>query len=294
MSTIVGFQNLDSYNKSLSAAFAVGLPLANVPYQGFTMETRSTAASTSYAGLFEIPVVREWTGDRQAKELEGHHFEITNRTWESTLRLERKDVEDDEEAAISLLAGKVTAMAREANNDQPGRLAFQLLRNGKSGKSYDGKSFFATDHASGANLVTGGSAPWYLVCTRAPVKPIIMQWRVRPELRTPRMDDESVFWKDQVHYGTRARYNAGYGLHQAALRHEGDLTENTFQAALELMGNQTIDGVRYLGFEPDLLIVPWSLRTKAAKLLAATINASGESNVNANAMRYIVTPYVKE
>lgn len=292
-----GFENLDTYNRVLSAAFKDALPLASVPYQAFTMEVMSSSKTMDYAGLFEIPTVREWLGDRLIKQIKGHTYAITNKKWELTVELDREDIEDDEEAAISFLANKIRGLAEEANN-HVGRLVYETLRAGKTGLGYDGQPFFSTTHVkkggTQSNLDAGGSAPWYLVDTKKGVKTIVKQMRKAPELQLPTLQDESIKMRDKAIYGTRARYNVGYGLWQTAYRSEEDLTEANFQAALQAMMELEDENGRPLAIVPDLLIVPPSLRTKAKKLLAAEFIGNGESNVNKGEVNLIITPFVKE
>lgn len=59
---------------------------------------------------------------------------------------------------------------------------------------------------------------WYLFYVGSPVRALIFQNRVRPELdqlTNPSASDR-VFLQDEYLYGVRARYNAGYGLWQFA------------------------------------------------------------------------------
>lgn len=293
-----GFENLDTYNRSLSAVFNTGLPLATVPYQQITQVVPSSGKGNDYAGLFETPLVREWVGDRIVEEVKGYTYAIDNKLWESTIKLRLVDLEDDEEQAISFTSGKVKAMAQEANNDHPGREIFSTLRSGKTLNAYDGKKFFAANHAkkggTQSNLdAGGGQAPWYLFDTTKAIKPMILQMRKRPVLRMPKPDDHNIVMRDEALYTTRARYAFGFGLWQCAYRSESDLTEDNFQTALETMGDFEDGHGRPLNITPNLLVVPWSLRTKAKKLLASTVAAGGE-NINADAVSLLITPFVKE
>lgn len=293
---INGFENLDTYNRVLSAAFNEALPLAEVPFRPFTMEVPSSAKTNDYAGLFEVPTVREWVGDRLVHEIKGQTYAITNKLWELSIGMRRTDVEDDEEAAVAMTAMKVRAMAQESN-DAIGRLVFETLRGATALNGYDGKPFFGTTHekkgGTQSNIDTGGSDPWYLLDTSKSIKPMLLQMRKRPELQSPQMTDESVRMRDELIWTTRARYNVGLGLWQTAYRSEEDLTEDNFQAALQAMSAFQDAHGRYLGIMPNLLVCPPSLRTKAKKLLAATTTQGGE-NINAGAVQLMITPWVIE
>ena len=57
---------------------------------------------------------------------------------------------------------------------------------------------------------------WFLLCTKAPVKPVIFQSRVPVEFAALEGSSEKGFMRDEYLYGVRARYNAGYGMWQTA------------------------------------------------------------------------------
>jgi phage major head subunit gpT-like protein len=65
-------------------------------------------------------------------------------------------------------------------------------------------------------LITTSKKPWFLLDTSKPVKPIIFQERVPIEFMALEGNSETGFLRDEWLYGTRARYNAGYGLFQLA------------------------------------------------------------------------------
>lgn len=63
---------------------------------------------------------------------------------------------------------------------------------------------------------------WYLLATQYPVRPLLFQWRIRPEFSAVnRPDDEYVFSADAYKFGVRSRCGAGYGLWQLAIGSDG-------------------------------------------------------------------------
>jgi len=59
---------------------------------------------------------------------------------------------------------------------------------------------------------------WMILCTKRPLKPVILQMRKRPDfIALDRPDDYNAFMKKQFLYGVDARYNVGYGLYQLAV-----------------------------------------------------------------------------
>lgn len=65
---------------------------------------------------------------------------------------------------------------------------------------------------------------WYLFCTKRYIKPFIFQEREKPKLVCKnKMDDDNVFFNDEVIYGIKARYNVGFGLWQLAYGSTGEV-----------------------------------------------------------------------
>lgn len=58
---------------------------------------------------------------------------------------------------------------------------------------------------------------WYLFCTKRHIKPFVYQEREAAKLICKNKEtDDNVFFDDEIIYGTKARYNVGYGLWQLA------------------------------------------------------------------------------
>lgn len=66
------------------------------------------------------------------------------------------------------------------------------------------------------------SGKWFVLATKYPVRPMLFQWRIKPEF-TAVIDpsDEYVFSTDTFKYGVRSRCGAGYGLWQMAVGSTG-------------------------------------------------------------------------
>lgn len=63
---------------------------------------------------------------------------------------------------------------------------------------------------------------WYLLDTRKPLKPLILQKLEDIKFTAMNKDeDENVFMRDKYRYGVRSRDNAGYGLWQLAFKSAG-------------------------------------------------------------------------
>jgi phage major head subunit gpT-like protein len=118
----------------------------------------STGASESYGWLGGVPKMSEWKDERIPQGLLEHGFTIVNRDWEASIAISRNAIDDDQYGQTDV---RVKELATEASRffDE---LAFTLIGQGTQTtgtagsvyggvniKCYDGKAFFATDHAEG-------------------------------------------------------------------------------------------------------------------------------------------------
>lgn len=129
----------------LKTVFFEALDAAVGDYQRIATIVPSSSDEESYPWLGAVPSVREFTDERMPLGLLEHNFSIRNKTWESSIAVERAAVEDDKLGQIRL---RVQSLAREVRRHMD-ELVFALLRNGFSATCYDGQYFFDTDHVSG-------------------------------------------------------------------------------------------------------------------------------------------------
>lgn len=111
-------------------------------------EYTSDQLTESYRGLGNAPQLREWIGEKQIKQLNEFGFTISNKDYEATLRIFRKDLRREK---ISQLQAKASELALAAV-DKKEELLLALIDTGDDGDlglAYDGQFFFDTDHAVG-------------------------------------------------------------------------------------------------------------------------------------------------
>jgi phage major head subunit gpT-like protein len=255
----------------LSSVFNAAFQAAADPmYARLAMTVPSSGRSIDYKFLLDFPGMREWIGDRVIQSLEGKNWEVVNKDWESTIGVDRNDIEDDQ---LGLYNPIVAALAQEAKF-HPNQLIADLITGGGAADCYDASYFFATDHPVGdgtaANYSAGASTAWYLIDASRPVKPFIFQSRKPIELvRMDRSDDLNVFMRKLFYFGVDARYAAAYGMWQLAYKSTQTLNPTYYAAArAAMMGLENADG-RKLGIKPTLLVVPPSLEATARELLNA-------------------------
>ena len=110
----------------------------------------STTDSETYAWLGDIPGMREWVGDREIQNLSGSDYTIKNKDFELTVGVDRNAIEDDK---IGLYNPSIQMLGESAAL-HPDELVFTLLSSGFSEKCFDGKTFYAADHAVGKKAVS--------------------------------------------------------------------------------------------------------------------------------------------
>jgi phage major head subunit gpT-like protein len=263
-----------------------------------TRTVTSTTASNVYGWLKGLTGMREWLGDRVVDNLSEAAYTIVNRHFEKTVGVDRNHIEDDN---LGIYSESFQLMGDGAAR-LPEELVWGLLKAGFNTNCYDGQYFFDTDHpvlkADGtmgtfANTDGGAGTPWFLMCTKRPLKPIIYQERKAPTfVSKDRETDDNVFDKRQFVYGVDMRCNVGYGLPQLAWGSKQTLNATNYGIARAAMMGFTADGGGPLGLVPDLLVVPPSLESAARKLLNSEYAAGGETNEWKGTAELLVVPWL--
>lgn len=286
---IITPQALKELFVAFSKAFKDGFAMAPSHWQKVAMTVPSTGSDTTYGWLGQMPRFREWVGARTLKDLKAHAYKITNKHYESTVKVGRNEIEDD---LVGTYSPIFSEMGRAAS-DFPNELVFGMLAAGFATTCYDGQFFFDTDHpvyenVDGTGAVTsvsnfggGVGTAWYLLDTSRAVKPMILQERKKAEFVTlTNSNDDHVFKNNEFLYGVDGRWNAGFGLWQLAYASKQTLNAANFEAAYDAIRAMKADGGRPMGLKPTILVVPTSLRAAAEAILKKRELAAGESNTN--------------
>ncbi len=282
--------------------FQEGMKQADPQWKAVAMEIPSTSKSNTYGWLGKFPSFREWVGDRVLNSMKVHGYSIENKTYESTVAVDRDDIEDDNVGVYSPL---FTEMGRMVEG-HPDELVYGLLAAGTSTPCYDGQNFFDTDHPVYPNTDGTGTAEsvanwddnsdsgtaWYLFDTTRAIKPIILQERRKPALTAmTNLDDEHVFTANQFRFGTDCRRNVGFGLWQLAYGSRQELNADNLWAAISAMRAFKADGGRPLGVRPNVLVVPTTLEKQATRLLKRKVDANS-SNELQDRLELVVADYL--
>lgn len=254
------------FNTRFRGAFAGSAP----DWSKIATKIMSTGKTEDYSWLNDWPAIREWVGDRVLKELAASTYSVTNKPYESTIRVKRDNIEDDQ---LGIYGPMFEELGR-ATGMHPDELVFALLAGGYTAKCYDGQPFFDDEHPVGDGLVSniggGAGTAWYLLDVSRALKPLIFQERRPFDLvALDKPSDPNVFFKAEYVYGVDGRFAAGYGFWQMAFSSKQTLDGTNYGAARAAMMSFKSDEDRPLGVKPNLLVVPPSLEGKARQLLTA-------------------------
>mgnify|MGYP000944196965 CR=1 FL=1 len=270
---------LSAFYVGLSAAFRQGLGEAQSYWEKVAMLVPSTTSENLYPWLKELPGFREWVGDKVVSLLEVEGYRLKNKDFESTLGVKRSQLEDDQSGTFAPMAKQHGYAAKV----WPDEGVFGALKDGFSGLCFDGKPFFSANHPVGevavSNIIDGASTPWYLLCTKMPLRPLIFQQRKAPvfvQQTDPQAD--TVFKRGEYLYSAEARGSFGYGFWQLAVASKAELNAENYAAARTRMTGLKDAFGRPLNLQPNLLVVPSTLEGAGRKLLLNQVAAGGETN----------------
>ena len=107
-----------------------------------------------YAWLGALPGVREFLDERQSQDMTAYSYAIKNKTFESTISVDRAALEDDLYGQIPLRIKQMATSAKQHLDI----LTFGVLASGFTQNGYDGVPFFGTHTQAGAQSNRGVDA----------------------------------------------------------------------------------------------------------------------------------------
>ncbi|CUV65226.1 conserved hypothetical protein, putative prophage major head protein [Sulfurovum sp. enrichment culture clone C5] len=133
--TSIGFKAI--FQKTFNDTTSEAAQLATI--------VESKDLSEKYVWLGNFPNMKEWIGDRDLKSLKDFGYQIDNKSFEASVTVPKKHIEYDK---VGLYKPAIEQMAVNAKQF-PSELVAEVLIDGATSLCYDGKNFFATDHAVG-------------------------------------------------------------------------------------------------------------------------------------------------
>ena len=107
-----------------------------------------------YAWLGALPGVREFLDERQSQDMTPYAYAIKNKTWESTISVDRAALEDDLYGQIVLRVKQMASVSKQHLDI----IVFGLLGLGFTAAGYDGVPFFGVHNQGGAQSNRGADA----------------------------------------------------------------------------------------------------------------------------------------
>jgi phage major head subunit gpT-like protein len=139
--------------------FGVAFDKAPKTYERLATEVPSANAVEQHNWLADVPLMKEWIGERQLAKLRAEGFQVVNKNFASGLEVDQNDLEDDK---LGQYNPKIDMLASQAMWSYE-LLLHDLLIAGfgtTKGTAFDGLSFFNTAHVLGdgsaqSNKATG-------------------------------------------------------------------------------------------------------------------------------------------
>lgn len=288
-------QVLEALQTAMSASYTRGLGAAKPQWDKVATKVPSAAAANNYGWMKDLPGIAEWTGDRQLATLDAHGYQIANKTWESSIKINKDNFDDNQLGIYSVLAekyGQDVALF-------PDSLVYALLKAGFSTLCFDGQYFFDTDHpmagSTYSNIVGTGAEtgePWFLLDTSQVVKPIIYQERRPFVFQNMQPNSEYTWFNNSYAAGVDGRCNVGFGFWQTAVGSKAALTVENYEAAIQKMAGTKKDNGEPLGVRHTTLVTGYSNRAAAMKILKASMTNGGDTNVYFNDAELVVSPHI--
>lgn len=291
---IINTASLQAAHKSFKVIFNQAFDGAASQWPLVAMEAPSNTKEQGYPWLGDFPMMREWIGDRVIKDLSAFEYSIKNKSFESTIGVDRDDIADD---TLGLYAPRIQGLAQAAK-EHPDILVFALLKAAFTTRCFDGQYFCDTDHPWGegqvSNSAGGAGAPWFLMDLRRPIKPIILQIRKRPEfVALDNPENSETFMRKKFIYGIDDRKNVGFGLWQLCYGSKQTLNAANYEAArAAMMSFMREDGVTPLGVIPTHLVHGPTLESAAKTVIDAANQAGGASNIWYQTVKTVNVPWL--
>lgn len=127
----------------------------------------SNQQTETYAGVGNVAPMREWIGEKNLKSLNPASFTISNKDFESTLRLFTKDLDRDKTSQLRARAGELATRAAEHEESLLSAL-IDTGDDGDIGLSFDGQYFFDTDHVFASSGTINNDITYDVTTTTAP------------------------------------------------------------------------------------------------------------------------------
>lgn len=142
---LINKSSLDALFTGLKLTFNNALKAQAGNWKLTAMEVPSTGQGEDYAWLTRFPKFRKWVGDKQIKNIEAGKYYRKNEDWETTIEVDRNDIEDDRLGIYNAQALSAGESAGELHD-----IIIDDMKNGAfAATCFDGQYYYDTDHPVG-------------------------------------------------------------------------------------------------------------------------------------------------
>jgi phage major head subunit gpT-like protein len=139
---LINEANLTALGVSFNVIYAAWLEKIKLLYAECCTIIPATGPIEDFSWLGRMPSMKEWLDERKHEKLAAFQWDIRTRKWESTVDVERTDIEDDKLGMYKPIFQQLATVA--ANH--PEDLFWQLVNAGDTTLCYDGQNFFDDLH----------------------------------------------------------------------------------------------------------------------------------------------------
>lgn len=147
---------LTALRKTVTRLFQEGVTSADSVWKRIATAVPSGSAATVHGWLEKFPAMREWAkgSSRVLRSIAEHAYNLPNKKYESTIGVDREDIEDDN---LGIYAPLFRSMGQESV-DHVDRHVLNTLITGARTTCYDGQPFFSDSHPRYAKVDGGGAS----------------------------------------------------------------------------------------------------------------------------------------
>ena len=152
--------NIQALQTTTSTIFRQAVADSDLFWSELAMLIPSTTQINTYAWMARILSMREWLGPRLLQNLKNYEYQLTNRTYEATIKLGREEIEDD---MLGIFNMQMQELAR-AGAKLPDQLLKATIQGGTAATAvgFDGQPHFSATHdldpaGNQSNNITGNA-----------------------------------------------------------------------------------------------------------------------------------------
>ena len=152
---------ISTLRDDMNNAMKITVGKSNVDINNIANTITSKQKTEYFAELAAYPVVREWLDEREVQDILENNFSDTAADFESTIKVNRNDVADDQTGQYVLKAKSITSammnhkrkivMKLYANGFETSSKLGSIFRSAKNISTYESKAMFANNHIIGGS-----------------------------------------------------------------------------------------------------------------------------------------------